>query len=370
MMANIPELAHQVLDVCASLKSGERVWINSWDHTIDLASGLAWECEKRGCPVVVTVQPEDLWLRSLVEAPLDVVDGLPAHQAALLQETDVYIYTLGPRNPIPWDKIPEERQKLVTLWFFERNKFVEQWKAIARSRKVRVVSIEATLATPERAKVLGLDFEEWSRVMFDGCMADYHEVARRGNALLPLLSGDGEVHVSTPHGTDFHFRLDRRSADFSWGLATPEKAERGEAVHLPAGAVELTADEQSGEGTVVFDAPVRTRDGTIEQLIVEMEQGRIVHLSAETGQQVFERYLREGKGDVDRFGFFGFGLNPGLRHGFTQDDKVLGSVTVGFGDNEDKGGRNRASGHWWACMSGATVAIGRKQVLKEGKLLV
>jgi len=173
-----------------------------------------------------------------------------------------------------------------------------------------------------------------------------------------------------PHGTDFHFRLDKRPADFSWGLATLEKAEKGEAVHLPAGAVELTAEEQSAEGTVVFDAPVRTRNGIIEQLTVEMEQGRIVHLSAEAGQQIFERYLTEGKGDVDRFGFFGFGLNPMLRHGFTQDDKVLGSVTVGFGDNEDKGGRNRASGHWWACMSGATVTIAGRQVLRDGNLLV
>src|SRR3990170_160973 len=250
-MANIPELAHQVLDVCASLKSGERVWINSWDHTIDLASGLAWECEKRNCPVVVTVQPEDLWLRSLIEAPLEVVDGLPSHQAALLRETDVYIYTLGPRNPIPWDKIPEDRQKLATFWFFEKNRFVEQWKAIARQRKIRMLGIEATLATPERAKALGIDSEEWNRVMFDGCMADYLEVARHGKVLASLLSGEGEVRISTPHGTDFRFRLDSRLVDFSYGQATPEKVEKGDAVFLPAGGVGVTLDESSGVGTVV-----------------------------------------------------------------------------------------------------------------------
>ncbi|HEY4822963.1 MAG TPA: hypothetical protein VIH83_04680, partial [Candidatus Bathyarchaeia archaeon] len=75
-MVKAQELAHQILDICTFLKPGERVWINSWDHTLELASELAWECEKRNCPVVVTVQPEDLWLRSLVEAPLDVIDGL------------------------------------------------------------------------------------------------------------------------------------------------------------------------------------------------------------------------------------------------------------------------------------------------------
>ncbi len=370
MMANIPEIARQIFDVCVSLKQGERVWINSWDHTLDLASGLAWECEKRGCPVIVTVQPEDLWLRSLIEAPLEVVDGLPAHQAALLQETDVYIYTLGPSGLDYWEMIPKDRQKLVTRWFFEKNRFVEQWKAIARRRKVRMVGIEATLATPERAKVLGLDPDELSRVMFDGCMADYSEVARRGKALVPLLSGEGEVQVTTPHGTDLRFKLDSRPVDFSYGLATPEKVEKGDVVFLPSGGVEVTVDEDSGIGTVVFDVPVRTQEGTMEQLTLEIEGGRITHVSAEANQDIFKRYLNEGKGDVDRFGFFGFGLNPKLRYGFTQDDKVLGSVEVGFGHNEDKGGRNRASGHWWACMSGAAVTIGGRLVLKDGNLLV
>ncbi|HLE64729.1 MAG TPA: aminopeptidase [Candidatus Bathyarchaeia archaeon] len=369
-MINIPDLAHQVLDVCASLKSGERVWINSWDHTVDLAAELAWECEKRNCPVVVTVQPEDLWLRSLIEAPLEVVDGLPSHQAALLRETDVYIYTLGPRNPIPWDKIPEDRQKLATFWFFEKNRFVEQWKTIARQRKVRMLGIEATLATPERAKALGLDFEEWNRVMFDGCMADYLEVERHGKVLASLLSGEGEVHISTPHGTDFRFRLDSRPVDFSYGQATPEKVEKGDAVFLPSGGVGVTLDEGSGVGTVVFDLPVRTGEGTIEQLTLELEGGRVAHVSAERNQKVFERYLNEGKGEVDRFGFFGLGLNPNLRYGFTQDDKVLGSVEVNFGDNKDRGGKNNASDSWWACVSSATVTIDGTQVLKNGSLLV
>jgi len=369
-MINIPDLAHQVLDVCASLRSGERVWINSWDHTLELASELAWECEKRNCSVVVTVQPEDLWLRSIIEAPLSVVCGLPIHQAALLRETDVYIYTLGPRNPIPWDRIPEERQKLATFWFLEKNRFVEEWKTIARQRKVRMLGIEATLATPERAKAMGLDFEEWSRVMFDGCMADYLEVERHAKVLASLLSGESEVHISTPHGTDFRFRLDNRPVDFSNGQATPEKVEKGDAVFLPAGGVGVTLDEGSGVGTVVFDLPVRTGEGTIEQLTLELEGGRVAHVSAERDQKAFERYLNQGKGDVDRFGFLGLGLNPNLRYGFTQDDKVLGSVEVNFGDNKSRGGKNKASDSWWACVSGATVTIDSTQVLKDGRLLV
>lgn len=369
-MVNIPELAHQVLDVCASLKPGERVWVNSWDHTLDLASQLAWECEKRGCPAVVTVQTGDLWLRSLVEAPRELIDGIQPQQAALLEETDVYIYTLGPSKPIPWEKVPEDRHNLVTWWFFEKNKFVEEWKAIARRRKVRMLGIEATLATPERANVLGLDFEAWKQVMFEGCMADYREVERRVSSLLPIMSGEGDARITTPSGTDFKFRLDKRPVDFSAGMATPDKVEKGRVVFLPAGGAEVSADEESGEGTVVYDVPIHNRDGLIDQLSLELEKGRITHFSSQTWSEIFERYLTKGKGDVDRFAFFGFGLNPKLRFGFTQDDKVLGGVTVGFGDNEGKGGKNRAEGdHWWACLSKATVRIDGRMIMENGRLL-
>src|SRR5207247_760441 len=131
-------------------------------------------------------------------------------------------------------------------------------------------------------------------------------------------------------------------------------------------------NEQSGQGRIVFDKPIRSllKDGIINRLTLTISKGRIVNSSAGNQQQAFERWLKEGKGSVDRLAFFGFGLNPNLRHGFTQDDKVLGGVTIGFGDNSDKAGKNKADRGFWASMTGATVTIGNKHVMKDGKLLV
>jgi len=50
-------------------------------------------------------------------------------------------------------------------------------------------------------------------------------------------------------------------------------------------------------------------------------------------------------------------------------DKVLGGVTIGFGDNTDKAGRNKADRGFWASMSRATVTIGERLIMKEGRLL-
>ena len=373
-MVNLEEVAREAIEVSLGVKSGETVWIHGWDHTIELISQLAWECRKRGCHVLLTVQPEDFWFRSMMEAPLELVNRLQAQQVSALRETDAYVFTLGPKKPIPWERIPKERQKAVSIWLDERydkSTFAKEWATLAKARKVRMLAIEATLATPERAEVLGLDYKEWRDVMLAGCVTNYREVARHGRTLTSLLSGEEEVRITTPHGTDLRFRLDRRPVDVSDGLTTQEKAEKEIVAFLPAGGVEVSANEESAEGMVVYDVPIRVKGGPIVGLTLQIKDGRIVEFAAKERKEVFERYLEEGKGDVDRFASFGFGLNPHLRHGLTQDDKVLGGVTVGFGDNENKGGKNKANGQeWWASMTKATVTIGDTKVMRDGLLLV
>src|SRR5207245_5275129 len=151
----------------------------------------------------------------------------------------------------PWNTIPAERRKSVSVWLdtrYDKSMFGEQWAKIATMNKMRMVGIESTLATPERAESIGLDLEEWRRAMFEGCTADPGEMASQGRALEPLMSGEGQVHLTTPFGTDFRFRLDKRRHDYSYGLSTEEKAERGEVVFLPSDGLVGLAAEDSTEG--------------------------------------------------------------------------------------------------------------------------
>jgi leucyl aminopeptidase (aminopeptidase T) len=202
-------------------------------------------------------------------------------------------------------------------------------------------------------------------------MADPQEMASHSESLASVLSGDGEVRVTTPFGTDLRFRLDKRPVDYSNGLATEEKAERGEVAFLPAGGMEVSAAEDSAEGRIVYDVTIRAEKGLVQSLSLQIARGRVKEVSAKAGKEIFDASsLRNRAGDENRFAFFGFGLNPKLRHGFTQDDKVLGGVTIGFGDNRDKGGKNVAIGGWWASMTKATVTISGQRVMEDGRLLV
>ncbi|MGA1975677.1 MAG: aminopeptidase [Conexivisphaerales archaeon] len=366
-------LVREVFDTCLRVKPKDRVWIQSWDHTLDLARALTSGCSSRACSYLLSIRYEDLWLRSILDGSKEQLSVVGSQEAAALAETEFYIFTLGPRNPIPWSAIPKEKRGMVSVWLdvrYDKTPYAKEWARIASEHRVRMLAIEATLATPERARAQGLNYEEWRNVMFKGCLVDHEKMARRGKVLAKLLSGRGNVRMTTPFGTDLSLELDRRPVGVSDGIAREEEAKMAMVTFLPAGALEVSVKEDSANGTVVYDVPVPAGTSRVDKLKVLVRDGQAIRHEAVAGDGVFQQYLEEGGGGAGQCAFIGFGLNPNLRPGCTQDDKVLGGVTIGFGDNTTKGGKNTANGEWWASMTRATVAIDGMTVLSNGKLLV
>jgi leucyl aminopeptidase (aminopeptidase T) len=366
------QLARETFDTCLGVRPKDNVWIQSWDHTLDIAKAFAFECSLRGCLHLLTVRYEDVWLRRILKSPKEQLGAVPPQEAAVLMETDFFIFTMGP-SPVPWDSIPVKKRGAVSVWLdtrYDRSAYAKEWARIASRHRVKMLAIEATLATPERAKLLRLNYEEWRNVMLRGCSADHRKIAERSKALDKILSGKGRVSIKSTAGTDLELDLDKRPTGISDGIASEEKAEKAVVTFLPAGAIEVSVSEESANGTVVYDVPVRMGNSTLEGLKIRVRDGQIVNYEATAGDTVFRQYLKEGGRDAGRFAFIGFGLNPNLKHGYTQDDKVLGDVTIGFGDNKAKGGKNRAKSEWWAPITKATVTIDGLTVMKNGKLLI
>jgi len=377
-MSEYTELVHQIVSVCLDVRDGENVWIQSWDHTIDLASEIASACRKIRAHPFINLTTEDYWMRSLADSPKELLETLPTHQAAALEQTDVFIFMIGPRNVIDWSKIPSEKQELANVWYLGSNKYLDAWRKITTKHSIRTLGIEYCLVTEERAKALGLNYEEWREVMLAGCLSDQREIAQRAARIANILREGQEVKVQTPFGTRLNFRLVGREPSMDDSIVTKEGATKGVVKFLPSGCVEVAADEDSAHGAVVYDVAIPVRGGKrIKGLTLQFNHGKVVKYKAEAGIQAFEDYLKTGLGDIDKFAFFGLGLNPGLKPGFTQDDKVLGNVNIGIGGNMSKGGKNRTrtlSGgrepHWWATMTKATVEIDGKTVLKDGVTLL
>jgi aminopeptidase len=366
-------LATQVFDTCLGVKPGEAVWIHSWDHTLDLARAFESECTKRHCPSTVTVRFGEQWLDSILHGSREQLQTIPPQSKAALEHTDFYIFTMGPAGPIPWESIPKENRGEVSQWLdtrYDKSAYASQWAKIASANRVKMLAIEATLATSERAKEKGLNYRRWRTMMLHGCSADHKEVAGKAKMLNKVLSGKGRVSISTRAGTWLSFTLDKRTPGISDGISSDTMATDGRVTFLPAGAIEISINEESAEGTIVYDAPVSMGNQTIEDLTLELNDGEILKQTASEGIKEFDRYLTVGGDAAGTLSYFGLGLNPNLKHGFTQDDKVLGNIALGFGDNRALGGRNAAPNQWWASITKPTMEIDGAMIMKDGKLIL
>src|SRR5712691_3846074 len=114
-MSSLDSIARTIIQTSLDARPGENILIHGWEHTINLMSRLAWQCRKRGCGVLLSVQPEDLWFRSVMNSPLNVLENPTDSLMAALKESQAYIFTLGPRSPIPWKKIPASRRREVSV---------------------------------------------------------------------------------------------------------------------------------------------------------------------------------------------------------------------------------------------------------------
>jgi leucyl aminopeptidase (aminopeptidase T) len=208
--------------------------------------------------------------------------------------------------------------------------------------------------------------------MLSGCTSDQRQITEKAASLLSFIERGKELSIETQFGTKINLRLDGHKPSAGDSIVTDKDAAQGIVKFLPSGFVEVAIDEDSAEGTIVYDVPILVSGGRkIVGLTLTFQQGKIVKYCAKSGIEGFDDYMKSTHGDFDKLGFFGIGLNPGLKSGYTQDDKVSGAVTVGIGGNEDKGGKNRTLGnkHWWASMTKATLTIDDNILLKQGKEL-
>ena len=94
----------------------------------------------------------------------------------------------------------------------------------------------------------------------------------------------GEVHITSPAGTDLRFRIGDRPVNFQDGDASRSRSAAGvtlidKEIELPAGAIRVAPIEESVEGVVAF--PPSQWDGRpVEGLKLRFARGRVVDISA------------------------------------------------------------------------------------------
>lgn len=200
------------------------------------------------------------------------------------------------------------------------------------------------------------------------CMnADYNKIAQRTFALCGLLEKASTVRVTAPAGTDITMPIKGRTAHSSSGLFR----EKGQWGNLPTGEAYLAPVEGQSEGIVVVDGSMAMVGMVKTPIRIQVKKGYAEDISGgEEAQQLIALLEPHGK-DARTVAEFGIGTNDKaiLTGIILEDEKVLGTIHIAFGDNKSMGGSVRVASHLDGLITHPTVWLDEKMIMNDGQML-
>jgi hypothetical protein len=279
-----------------------------------------------------------------------------AHIAELLEQVDLAVMLPGALvDHPPYRLMQEQLQK-------GRGRTIHFHWSGAYDMAGAPIPIDASVSALYTRAVLDTDYEALARVQRD------FEMAAR----------TGQVHVTTPAGTDLRFRIGNRPVTRQDGDASAERAAQARnlidrEVELPAGAIRVAPLEESVEGTIVF--PPSLWNGTqVEGLQMRFQNGRAISIEATRGLDAVEAELASAGTSGRAFREFALGFNPLLS--IPQQDSWIpyygygaGVVRLSLGDNTELGGAVSGGYVRWNFFNDATVTVGTETWVSAGRLV-
>jgi hypothetical protein len=188
----------------------------------------------------------------------------------------------------------------------------------------------------------------------------------------------GEVHITSPGGTNLRFRVGDRVVNKQDGDASAARAARGQVlidreIELPAGVARVAPLEDTVQGTITFP-PSQWDARPVEGLRLHFERGQVVRVEATTGRDAVEREMQTAGDGGRRFREFALGFNPLL----TVPERTpwipyygygAGVVRLSLGDNSELGGTVGGGYVRWNFFTDLTVSVNGQVWVKDGRLV-
>ena len=201
------------------------------------------------------------------------------------------------------------------------------------------------------------------------CMnADYHRIADRTFGLCALLGRTKIVRVVTQAGTDITMPIAGREAHASSGIFR----EKGQWGNLPTGEAYLAPLEGQSNGVVVVDGSMAGVGMAATPIRITVKDGYAVAIEGGAEARALEQLLEPHGIDARNVAEFGIGTNDKaiLTGVILEDEKVMGTVHIAFGDNKSMGGTVRVASHLDGLIRRPTVYLDTMKIMEDGRLLV
>ncbi|MDO9068248.1 MAG: aminopeptidase [Deltaproteobacteria bacterium] len=198
--------------------------------------------------------------------------------------------------------------------------------------------------------------------------ADHRAIKKTGEKLAAIVSRASQVRIITKAGTDLSFSIKGRQAHPDHGIIHFQ----GGFTNLPAGEVYTAPVEGSANGLLVIDGsiadlwPIKKpiKIAIADGFAAGVEKGR----QTEELWQIISAHGQNGLNVAE----FGIGINPRaqITGNVLEDEKVLGTIHIAFGDNSGFGGKVKVPSHQDGIVKDPDVWLDGKQLMKSGRILI
>lgn len=361
-MSEYEALAKNVIRKSLQIKPREGVIVECWNHGLEAAREIVYQLRATGAKPMLLFEDEAAYWRSVEGLPAAKLGQVSKSEWSALAEANAYIFLPGPADIA---RYRANRSKIPAATAYNA-----EWYRRAEKAGLRGARVLLGYVSRERALAYGFGYEPWRSMLLEASAADFGVLSRRGHRLADRLSQGADVEVSDPNGTHLTFHLKGRAAKCDDGIVDKADLKAGDVMTgVPGGSSYVAPDEGSAEGTVVANLPMPYLGTMVRGIRIEFRDGRASWSASEGAEAIRAAYDR-ATGAKDRLAAISLGLNPAMTYGFLQDDLVAGAVEIDIGDNTEWGGKNRSNFSLGARLSHATVRIGRKTVVDNGRLTI
>ena len=199
--------------------------------------------------------------------------------------------------------------------------------------------------------------------------ADYKEIAKKSDILAEIISKASNIRITSEKGTDINLAVEGRDGHSDTGL----NHNPGDFSNLPAGEAYVAPMEGKSEGVIVFDGSMAGVGILKDEVInVKVEEGYATEITGGKGAEKLYSIM-------EPFGKLAFNLaelgigthDKALITGeVLEDEKVIGTVHIAFGDNKSMGGIIRVASHLDGVIMEPTVIVDGETIMDKGKFLI
>ncbi len=198
--------------------------------------------------------------------------------------------------------------------------------------------------------------------------ADYSKIKERSQKFAELLSEGRQARLITPAGTELTFSLEGRKALADTGILHS----KGDFGNLPAGEACIAPVEGKTSGVAIVDVTMAGVGVLKTPIKLVIKDGYVTEISGGPEAEVLSSLLEEKGKEAKNIAELGIGTNEkAVPSGSPlEDEKVMGTVHIGLGNNIVFGGKVDAPIHLDGIMRSPTLIIDDRTVIKDGQFLI